>query len=430
MVAFHFPPLAGSSGIQRALRFVQHLPANGWEPIVLSAHPRAYESVADDLIAEVPPGTIVKRAFALDTARHLSIAGRYPGSLALPDRWRTWATWAVPAGMRLIRRYRPDAIWSTFPIASAHLIAHELHRRSGLPLIADFRDPMAQDGYPTDKRVWQAYQRIEASVASAASRLVMVTPSALELYKARYASLPPDRFALIENGYDEDAFAAAENDLDRTPLNPGFITLLHSGIVYPTERDPSALFAALARLRAGPTGALLSRLRIRFRAPVHGPLIERLAAQAQVQDLIEILPAVPYRQALQEMLRADGLMVMQAANCNEQVPAKLYEYLRAGRPVLGLADPAGDTGRVMRSAGVAPVAALEDSPAIESATRRLLEQLAAGTPPSQITPEIRAMSRRGRTQQLAALLDGVCSAQARAHAGPLLRGALHEPPAA
>ena len=44
MVAFHFPPLAGSSGIQRTLRFVQHLPALGWEPIVLSAHPRAYET--------------------------------------------------------------------------------------------------------------------------------------------------------------------------------------------------------------------------------------------------------------------------------------------------------------------------------------------------------------------------------------------------
>src|SRR5262245_33717768 len=98
MVAFHFPPLSGSSGIQRALRFVQHLPAHGWEPVVLSAHPRAYEATSADLMQEVPPQTVVERAFALDTARHLAIAGRYPRMLALPDRWCSWAMGAVPAG--------------------------------------------------------------------------------------------------------------------------------------------------------------------------------------------------------------------------------------------------------------------------------------------------------------------------------------------
>ncbi len=72
MVCYHFPPLAGSSGIQRSLRFVQHLPESGWQPLVLSAHPRAYERTSDDLQDEVPAGTVVRRAFALDTARHLS----------------------------------------------------------------------------------------------------------------------------------------------------------------------------------------------------------------------------------------------------------------------------------------------------------------------------------------------------------------------
>ena len=90
MIAYHFPPLAGSSGIQRTLRFVQHLPAFGWEPSVLTADPRAYERTSDDLDAEVPPEVPVVCAFALDTARHLSVAGRYPGFLARPDRWLTW----------------------------------------------------------------------------------------------------------------------------------------------------------------------------------------------------------------------------------------------------------------------------------------------------------------------------------------------------
>lgn len=114
MVAYHFPPLAGSSGIQRTLRFVQQLPDFGWEPIILTAHPRAYERVSDDLLREVPVHLMVYRAFALDTARHLSIARRYPGFLARPDRWMSWRWGAVAAGLRLIRRYQPVALWSTY----------------------------------------------------------------------------------------------------------------------------------------------------------------------------------------------------------------------------------------------------------------------------------------------------------------------------
>jgi glycosyltransferase involved in cell wall biosynthesis len=404
MLAFHFPPLAGSSGIQRTLRFVQHLPAHGWEPIVLSAHPRAYAQTASDLLAEVPPGTIVERAFALDTARHLSLAGRYPGFLGRPDRWRTWALGAIPAGLRLIRKYRPDVIWSTYPIASAHMIAHRLQRLSGVPLVADFRDPMAQDGYPEDPRTWQAYRKIEEDIARHASRLVFVTPSARALYRERYASLGEDRFVLVENGYDEESFAAAETSLDRTPLNPGRFTLLHSGIVYPSERDPTALFAALARLHQD---ARLrdTPLRVRFRAPVHEDLLRRLAADSRIEASIEILPPLPYQEALKEMLRADGLMVMQAANCNEQVPAKLYEYFRARRPILGLADPAGDTAKVMADAGVEDVAPLEDAAAIEGVLLRYLQRSWNGTSYGRKGPPLETMSRRGRAQQLATLLD-------------------------
>jgi hypothetical protein len=67
MVAYHFPPLAGSSGIQRTLRFVQHLPRYGWHPMVLTVTANAYEHVSTDLLREVPAGTVVRRGAALDT---------------------------------------------------------------------------------------------------------------------------------------------------------------------------------------------------------------------------------------------------------------------------------------------------------------------------------------------------------------------------
>lgn len=76
MVVYHFPPLAGSSGIQRTLRLARHLPEFGWEPIVLTTNLAAYERTSHDLDPDVSPGLIVQRAFALDAARQLSIAGR------------------------------------------------------------------------------------------------------------------------------------------------------------------------------------------------------------------------------------------------------------------------------------------------------------------------------------------------------------------
>lgn len=413
MIAFHFPPLAGSSGIQRTLRFVQHLPSQRWQPIVLSAHPRAYAATSDDLMPEVPAETVVERAFALDTARHLAIAGRYPGFLARPDRWRTWALAAVPAGLNLIRKYRPDVIWSTYPIATAHLIGARLHRLTGIPWVADFRDPMAQDGYPADPSTRRSFEAVEQDAALNAHRLVFVTPSAQALYRARYSAVPSERFALVENGYDEESFATAEQDVDSAPLNVGCFTLLHSGIVYPSERDPKALFTALGcMLRSGRITA--GALRIRFRAPVHDDLLRRLAAESGTTDLIEILPSVPYRQALEEMLRADGLMVMQGVNSNEQVPAKLYEYFRARRPILGLADPGGDTGKTMLDAGVKHIARLEDARNVEEVMTLYLAEMTAGAAPLPMASPLIAMSRRARAQALAVILEAACAS------GPLV----------
>jgi glycosyltransferase involved in cell wall biosynthesis len=402
MVAFHFPPLAGSSGIQRTLRFVQHLPALGWQPVVLTADTRAYERTSDDLLSEVPANTHVHRAFALDTARHLSLGGRYAAALARPDRWISWRFDGVRQGLRLIRQHQARLIWTTYPIATAHVIGAELQRRTGLPWVADFRDPMAQDGYPEDRQTWEHFMRIEADAAARASLLCFTTPSAAQTYRQRYPAAA-DRIVVLENGYDEQTFERAEAGLvDRGALNPGRLTLLHSGIVYPSERDPTRLFEALGHLhRTAPD--LVDRLRLRFRAAVADALLQELSQRHGVQSLVEILPPIPYAEALAEMLRADALLVMQAANCNEQVPAKIYEYMRAGRPIVTLTDPAGDTWSVLRDAGLRAVARLDDAAAIA----QLLMHLASGTdlgwlPTAAATA---AAARTARSAELAGHLD-------------------------
>jgi len=404
MVAYHFPPLAGSSGIQRTLRFVQHLPALGWQPIVLTAHPRAYERTSDDLTAEIPEGVVVERAFALDGARHLCVGGHYPAFVARPDRWTTWRFGAVPAGMRLIRDHRPDVIWSTYPIATAHVIGDALRHRSGLPWIADFRDPMAQDGYPEDARTWRSFKRIEERTVGHARFSVFVTPGAARMYRDRYPAAS-DRIVVVENGFDEESFAGVATDRpSHESLKPGTITLVHSGVVYPSERDPTQLFIALGQLVERGT-LRRSELRIRFRAAAHDSLLQALARDSGVEDMIELLPPISYRAALAEMGRAEGLLVLQAANCNEQIPAKLYEYLRAGRPIVALTDPRGDTAGVLRDAGIDATARLDSADEIAALLGRFVAAVRDNRAPRADTAYVARASRRQRAASLAELLE-------------------------
>lgn len=404
MVAYHFPPLAGSSGVQRTLRFVQHLPQLGWQPLVLSAHALAYERISDDLQAEIPPGTVVRRAFALDAARHLAVAGRYPAGMARPDRWVSWRFDAVRRGLRMIREFRPHAIWSTYPIATAHLIGAALHRRSGLPWVADFRDPMAQNGYPADPLTRQQFVDIERHAVMHAACSTFTTPGAAHMYQRRYPDAA-DRIVVLENGYDEETFAAAAAaNPAPAPLNPGALTLLHSGIVYPSERDPTQLFAALAQLAQ--SGRLApGQLKLRFRAAVHDELLGRLAARHGVAGFIETCPPIGYRDALREMLRADALLVMQSAGCNEQIPAKIYEYLRARRPTLCLADPAGDTAAVLRRAGLTSIARLDSANDIARELQRFLASVRAREAELPDAAFVQQASRRGRARTLVERLE-------------------------
>jgi glycosyltransferase involved in cell wall biosynthesis len=411
MIAFHFPPAAGSSGIQRTLRFARHLPQFGWEPVVLTASPRAYERTSDDQMDDAA-GIAVERAFALDSSRHLAVGGRYAAFTARPDRWMSWRLGALPRGLAMIRRYRPEALWSTYPIATAHRIGHDLACLSRLPWIADFRDPMAQDGYPADRKTWESFKRIEAAAMERAQACVFVTPGAARMYRERYSHVPQDRIAVIENGYDEASFEGIEAlAAGKGPLKPGTVTLLHSGIVYPSERDPRGLFRAL-RMLLDSGGVRRGELFVRLRACGNEAVLQALVDQHGVADVVELAPPIPYRDALLEMARADALLILQASNCNEQVPAKLYEYIRCRRPLVGLTDPEGDTASVLRKAGINDIARLESPEDIAALLQRVLRSPRDSTAALPSAESARRASRQQRTAELAGLLDRVSDARA------------------
>ena len=102
------------------------------------------------------------------------------------------------------------------------------------------------------------------------------------------------------------------------------LNLLHSGILYPHDRDPSLFFAALAALaRRGVVSP--NTLRVTLRASGHDEVLRAMIERAGVADLVRLEPAIPYTEALAEMMAADGLLIFQAASCNHQIPAKLLQ---------------------------------------------------------------------------------------------------------
>lgn len=405
LVAFHFPPQVGSSGLLRSLKFSRNLLAHNWRATVLTAKTRAYEKLDPSQLSQIPPEVKVVRAFALDTKRHLSMGGRYPDVLALPDRWVTWSLGAIPAGLRIIRRQKIDIIFSTFPIATAILIGWNLHRLTGRPWVADFRDLMTEDDYPVDPRTRRVYRSLESKAVHHAARIIFTAPSAVEEYLRRYPELNREKCVVIANGYEEEDFQGitTENSASREHSPP--LCLVHNGLIYPQERDPRPFFRALSRLKK--EGRLGPAVQIDLRASGSDDLYSKMLTELDLTDVVKLLPAVPYRESLKESAAADGLLLLQSAWCSRQIPAKAYEYLRLRRPILALTNTDGDTGRLLEETGGATIAALEDEEAIYRALPEFLSNLRAGSHPLPDPKISSRFSRREQAADLARVLDEV-----------------------
>jgi glycosyltransferase involved in cell wall biosynthesis len=310
-------------------------------------------------------------------------------------------------GLSMVRRYRPDVIWSTFPIATAHIIGLLLHRLTGLPWVADFRDPTTEPGYANRPgHLW-----LERRIVRHAARMTFTTPSTLRMYSERYSAEPASRWLELPNGYDEDMFRSAELEPANRPASRP-LTLVHSGVLYQIERDPRPFFAAIAKLKAA--GIIdAATLQVVLRGTHYDSLYAPLLAAEGIDDIVQLADSIPYRAALREMLDADGLLIFQAANCNVQIPAKLYECLRAGRPIFALTDSAGDTAGVMRSTGAGTIAPIDDSDTIAQRLAQFIAEVRSGSARTAGAQVVSSYSRRSLTSQLAECFNAVTATSTR-----------------
>lgn len=351
-VAYHYPPESSSSGVLRTLKHTRYLGRFGWRVTVLTLDRDAYP-VTDPKLEEQIPGEVrVVRTRFIDVKRQLAIRGRYPSFFAIPDRWIGWWPWAVAAGRRILREDPVDVVYSTSPHATAHLVALALSRRSGIPWVADFRDPWYEEPPEpgTTRLVQFSARRLESLVARRASRIVASTTRLRDTLAARYPRKPKEHFVAIPNGYDEDDFSSAPE-----PSRPSsdYLLILHAGNINGTFRDPRPVFEAVRRVaEAGLVEA--ASIRIRFLGGgVFGKSSEMSQAveRAGLTSRVEFLPRVSYEAALAELGTAGVLLLLQASRDTvDLVPAKLFEYLRAGRPVLAIV-PEGATAEVLREVG-------------------------------------------------------------------------------
>lgn len=387
----------------RTLRLVRHLASAGWRigVVTLTVDTMRPGSALDPaLVARVPPDVHIARAPALRPFERATAAlkGRRkagPGPaaqaapaqparagspsaprrfvsrvqrvvkacMALPDRDVSWWLPAVIRGYRLARTPRADVIYSSGPPFTAHFVAAAVARLTGTPWVADFRDPWArapwrEDRLELERRAWSVLERF---VVTRADAVVFATETNRRDFAEHYGPQHASRFVAIPNGCDVTDFAGLA---PRPGAHDGRLVMLHAGSLY-GARSPEGLFRALARAvakrRIDP-----DRFRLRFIGRLGSVDVMALARQAGVGGLIDIVGQVPRRESLQEMLDASALLILQPVT-TVSIPAKLYEYLVAGRPILALAEPGGETANLVLRSGVGVVALAEDEDAIEAA---------------------------------------------------------------
>ena len=413
LVAFHYPPEGGSSGVLRTLKFSKYLSAYGWEPQVLTMRESVYTAQDPGLLGQIPAGVKVHRTGGFDSAKRFSIRGRYLAALTVPDRYVSWYPFAVRAGGEIIRREGIAAIYSTSPVPTAHLIAATLRAGSKLPWIADFRDPWVEEGIhprPGSLR-YHVEKRMEASVLRQADRVTVTTPELGEELRSRYPGLTEERVRVIYNGFDEEDF----EDLP-PPDRSEQMEIVHAGLLTREFRDPFPLLAELATLLA--EGAI-PRTAVRIVFLGSGGWASSADFRSRVDalglgDVVRVEERIPHRDSLRRQARAAALLLLQASDDTRHlIPAKAFEYLRLGRPIIALTLP-GATARVLRSATHCHVLEPGDARGLREGLLDVHRLWRSGSSAERYVPgpDLLAYERNRLTGTLAGILDELVPASA------------------
>jgi glycosyltransferase involved in cell wall biosynthesis len=292
-----------------------------------------------------------------------------------------------------------------------HFLGLWLSRRHHIPWIADFRDPWAHDGLGRPRRwIDRWFEVCERSVYRHASRVLANAPNALEAYRRQYPR-EAYKLRLLTNGYDPRAAASAA-----PPRADGVVRLVHAGEIY-LGRDPRPLFDAMRDLGARPPlPGVRVELHILGRADVDRAEIERAIRERGLADSVVFRGQVSYQESLDAMAAADINVLFDTPNRRFGVPAKLYEYFGAQRPILALTEADGDAAGILRECGlVHRVAHPRRAADIRDALADLMLAAARGTPAVTDPARLVQFTRERLTAVLAGIMDEVLGEREAGH---------------
>ncbi len=378
VIAYYFPPM-GLSGVQRTLKFVKYLSKYNWEPTVLTVTPTAYYALDYSMLRELNDNNIkTVRTNSLDPTR-LFEAGKpvkmpheklraflsaISQTIFIPDNKIGWKHEALKAAKKLMRQENFDVILSTAPPYTCHLIGAALSREFGVPLVVDYRDAWIDNPKhfyltPLHKA---AHRFMEKRVLRASGRVITINRRIKELMIRRYRFLGYNDIAIIPQGFDPEDFRV--EDSLKLPYSDK-MRLTYAGTFYRNITPKYFLRALSEFLKEQPK--YRSKVEAVFIGVVRKETLTMIESLG-LQDVVKVFGYLDHKSTVRYLIASDVLWLTVGNGKGEDMisTGKLYEYIGAMKPILGLV-PDGVAKSAVLETGAGKVVAPDDVHGIKRA---------------------------------------------------------------
>ena len=419
IISYYWPP-AGGGGVQRWLKFARYLPSFNWSPIVYTPENPDYPILDHSLIREVPADIEVLQHPIFEPYRwYRNLVGKknkglsagfirdqkeesfgskcigwIRGNIILPDARRFWIRPSIQFLSSYLEEHPVDAIITTGPPHSMHLIGLGLKKRTGIPWIADFRDPWVNMDHADKLRVGKAamnrHRAWERKVVRSADQVITASWHVAHQYEA----LRGKPVHVITNGFDPADFPHEVNESHEWCIG-------HFGTMG-DDRNPIHLWEAISEIRRE-TGFAGKNVKLVFAGPTDAEIHASLE-RAGLNDILTFSPYLSHEESVQKMMQCKLLLLPLNRNSSEEgrVPGKIFEYLATGNYILGIGSPTGDSSRILRETKAGIMLSYDD----KEGMRKVLADALNGTLDVKGVPHgVDQFSRRNLTLQLVNLLD-------------------------
>jgi len=367
-ISYYWPP-SGKASLHWPLKIIKNLPSFGWMPSVLSVDEDIFTQKDETFVYEVPSEVKVFKARSYEPFKvykkfigknkddqliaseaistknrsfthRLSIWIRM--NLFIPDARVGWYFPAVKAGMKQLEIENVDAIVSIGPPHTTHLIGKKLSSRFALPHIPVFIDPWVDISYYKNfKRsslTLSIDNHLEKSVLENSAAVVFVTETMKDDYIKKHPFIK-EKANVLYWGYSEEDFIPQPNHL--TYLKGNEEVILHAGNIF-DHQNPKYFWQTLkSEIKKG------RKLKMVFIGTV-SPEIRQSIKNSGLEPYTEYKGFLPYKEMLKEMLRANYLLV--CATEPRHLPGKLFEYLRASKPIIAFGDGNEEVKKILINA--------------------------------------------------------------------------------